>query len=477
VRLKAGKTYWIGRYNDDVNPAGINRTLGADIPIGMYRHVDWIGGTSFTSTSIAYPTTYYYFYGLEFEAADMKQGTAFPEKNLYKSDADYLSGIISSYYSVDAYGWTTWIQPSYPHNLTPLVDVKPNTFYTFSVEKYDPNALMRIEVSDENVVKFADTSDVNASSYTFYTGNRTKIRVKHQSSTTKTRKIMLCEGSSTDYKPYQLVMKPNTKVPKVNLFPSDTLVPGTWQGLPAALNKGTYETNTFRAAPNPVRLKPGTYTLSSKFPLGAGVQTFVNSVNIILSSSAQLPQTFNISYEADVYFHFRKNDGTPWSLSDNPVDLGIQLESGSLTEFKPYELAMKPAILYPKKNMISNNPADWAVGKISGAAVIDSATLNVIRNVEFVAVKPSTTYTISQRVAGKLMEVHEMVTNAYGNRAKYQASVQQSMTFTTHANTNFVIVCLSPCYDPQEVKDIFVQLELGSVATPYEQREIGTKPL
>ncbi|AIW03645.1 tail protein [Bacillus phage Pascal] len=147
-----------------------------------------------------------------------KRAVQVPKKNLYKSDLDYLSGINASYYSVDANGWITWIQPSYQHNLTPLVDVQPFTDYTFSFEKLDPNANARIEVTDENLNKFADTADGKYDSLTFNTGARTKIRVKHQSTTTKTRKIMLCKGTDKVYEPYTPTNKPAVLYPQKNLI-------------------------------------------------------------------------------------------------------------------------------------------------------------------------------------------------------------------------------------------------------------------
>jgi hypothetical protein len=284
----------------------------------------------------------------------------------------------------------------------------------------------------------------------------------------------------TELKPYNLVMKPDTEVPEKNLIPRQNLVPGTWQGVPAALNKGTYETNTFRAAPNPVRLKPGTYTLSSKFPLGAGVQHFANGVVIILSSSAQLPQTFSVPYEVDVYFHFRKNDGTVWSLSDDPVDLGIQLESGPLTEFKPYTPVMKPAILYPKKNYFNISGGDIVnkSGTTTGRHYTAYAIDNPNRALYYwlTPVKSGGRYTMSWQKPNLSMALWEIDKDGIVNFDTGWKNAAYSLTL--RSDTVYVMFVVRKLPDPSptsyyDIIDSGLQLEEGSVATPYEPYELG----
>jgi hypothetical protein len=502
VKLFAGKKYWIGRLStdptstDNVGNAAVGRSTG--MPATTFKYVDTLGGTSFRSTTVDYPSTYYYFYGLEFQAIGMKQGTTYlrtnlstgvysvmhisgtdssailqtgvantvsmytpvtpnktyrvtkkgssnrfsvgsfksmsvntvvtnlvvnaaltesgsslelnvgdanylvvylsninekpeiqieeapydkvmkpaslvPEKNLLSGDVfgnyeatrltfsqygDYIKVVSTGNGTTDNYVTLKGTKQMGAFSAFP---VKPNTNYVFtSVMRSDgtvPFKLRLIEVTETGGVLtdvmnlgYTGTDDLLKGLNLTTKSNTAGLLVRLQFHTTSAgeayfKNLMLKEGSDLDaeYKPYTPTMKPAILYPKKNLLPSDTFVTGTWQGVPAALNKGTYETNTFRAAPNPVRLKPGIYALSSKFPLGAGVQHFSNGVVIMLSSSAQLPQTFNINYEVDVYFHFRKNDGTVWNLSDNPVDLGIQLETGStVTPFEPYNLMNKP---------------------------------------------------------------------------------------------------------------------------------------
>lgn len=72
--LREGKKYWFGRY-DETNAANVGRTIG--LGTVDYKTISTFGGARFTDSSIAFGTTYYYFYSLEVEDLDMRISTTY----------------------------------------------------------------------------------------------------------------------------------------------------------------------------------------------------------------------------------------------------------------------------------------------------------------------------------------------------------------------------------------------------------------
>lgn len=141
--------------------------------------------------------------------------------------------------------------------------------------------------------------------------------------------------------------KPATRYPKKNLFPRENLVNGSWQGSPLGINTGS---NLYRALKDPIKLKAGTYTISTRGDVNAAALNAAGTV--LFGTNDTIPRSFTITLDSLVHFHFRKKDSSVWDTSAFPFDvetLGLQLEEGSTaTPFEPQKLINKPATLYPK---------------------------------------------------------------------------------------------------------------------------------
>jgi hypothetical protein len=275
---------------------------------------------------------------------------------------------------------------------------------------------------------------------------------------------------------------------KKNLFPNTELEKGAWVGTPAVINKGTQEQSLYRSMSKSIRLKAGTYTLSSNagVTIGAGVQFFTTFANIVISSNATLPQTFTLTADADIYFHFRRSDSKAWDLSNNSSDLKIQLEKGStVTPFEEYqEIHPVPAVtpsptLYPKKNLFDKKSTPFELGSINSADGQSSTNnlLFVVRSKGFVSIKPNTRYTFNKI----LTDYNFVQPYCYDSNFNYVGRALSfvfngvSASFSTTVNTSYVRLQynhISASYVISETErkifDDKFQLEEGSTMTDFE---------
>jgi len=274
---------------------------------------------------------------------------------------------------------------------------------------------------------------------------------------------------------------------KKNLFPNTELEKGAWVGTPAVINKGTQEQSLFRSMSKSIRLKAGTYTLSSNagVTIGAGVQFFTTFANIVISSNATLPQTFTLTADADIYFHFRRSDSKAWDLSNNSNDLKIQLEKGStVTPFETYqEMHPVPEVTpsptkFPKKNVFNVNGGIMKnqTGKGSGSFGVnwkDYFTYSGTRISSdwLTPVKPYTQYSLSwldnYSVAIGEVDNNGALRNDTGWLAK-------NTTFTTKGFTSHLVFVVRSNPDganvsPSIINALKIQLEEGSTVTPFEE--------
>jgi hypothetical protein len=269
-------------------------------------------------------------------------------------------------------------------------------------------------------------------------------------------------------------------VPKKNLMPKGNLVLGSWQGVPSTINTGS---NLYYALPYSIPLKAGTYTISSRGDVNAAV---VNASSVFLSSTASLPQQFTIPTDMNVYIHFRKKDNTPWdTLTSNIEELKIQIELGSVaTPYEPNKgVNPTPVALQPKKNLLPKM-SDWtytnATGKISFPSdyklQMNGDTPGLYYN-QHTFVEKGKVYTASVGYLTSNARVAIREVKANGSKVFMTNLVPgtQSLTWTPASDTVKIEV---DCTTNGSGIMIFenVQLEVGSIATPFEKFVLTNKP-
>jgi hypothetical protein len=164
-----------------------------------------------------------------------------------------------------------------------------------------------------------------------------KIRIENngQMGTYTTKDFFLYEGNIQNpvFEPYRGLPKIAKVTPKKNLIPRQNLIFGSWQGTPSTINMGS---PYYYLIPYPIRLKAGTYTMSSRGDVNAAL---VNGASVFLGTNTNLPQQVVIPSEMDVYIHFRRKDNAAWgSFPTDTEELGIQLEAGSVaTSYERYK--------------------------------------------------------------------------------------------------------------------------------------------
>ncbi|MFS0904128.1 hypothetical protein AB3N02_13825 [Priestia aryabhattai] len=256
-----------------------------------------------------------------------------------------------------------------PANAYWLVDVKPNTDYTFSVEKPAGVEIAAFDVNASTVLNAGGYLTTN--SVSFNSGPRTQARIYVRQSAPNTTfevgKPMLNEGSLQPFEPYQLIHKPSTlynsknKVavlyPQKNLFTLDNAITTNAAGTTfQTLSKNdvvvTSGSNTFSACKTAMfPVKPNTqYTLSFTVEHISGADnprvsprkgTDGSGIGIV-DGTGYKTLTFNSGTETQIYLLLYGNLGTA-TVQTNKYS-NVQLEEGTTaTPFEPYKIGNKPA--------------------------------------------------------------------------------------------------------------------------------------
>ncbi len=136
--LTAGKKYWIGRL-DVNNPASVMRPIGAADTKPRERYT-LLGGTRVDDKVISFPTTYYYFFGLEFETVAAKPAKQYPKNLVSLIPDDWAQGVRQQNQSIQASAYRiTWNGPTI--NITPGSTVRMEflTSYKAGLFIFDAN--------------------------------------------------------------------------------------------------------------------------------------------------------------------------------------------------------------------------------------------------------------------------------------------------------------------------------------------------
>jgi hypothetical protein len=346
LELRAGKKYWIGRVSTDPNSTDSMDNAYADRSTGMpatsFKYIDTLGGSSFRSPNIDYPSTWYYFYGLEFEAVNMKKASLDPEKNLIPDfyDSRWFDDVTVppsavTIYSDNPYGMRMVITTGAQGRLI-WIPVETGKTYTFSFGK--ATGLYRIyrrKVNNHdnlmNLVQNGSPGTPEKFSFTVdesYNGFIT-IRLTHGSaSTLYYENLQLEEGTATQFEKMSLTkLKPAILYPKKNLF-DGVIEPGSFDSFGAI---GVNNVNVRGIQFMPV--KGGTqYTFSVKDKTNITPRVYWYTVDKVFISSA-----LGASQPAPANAAFAR-----WHSGSMTVDDRVQFEEGSsATEYKPYELGFK----------------------------------------------------------------------------------------------------------------------------------------
>jgi hypothetical protein len=522
VPLKAGKNYWIGRY-EDTGGAAANRTLGADGIKGTYKHVDWLGGTSYSSSNMAYPTTYYYFYGLEFETVDLK-----PAKEYTTSKGVNSIPLIAS-----AAGAGTTVTTDYsqmyngqPMNRLEVIDVTGSqakyrgiNFYADSGKTYylqtiifDPSGVYRYSNLYNSAAFRNDLTGNMSALITDLGGGYSLLEAKFTSDFTgymthgwlhyivvgQNYKMWFGESTVQEgkQKRYESGMKFAQTYPEKNLIP-DFNDPRWFDDMsiqtPATVTiysdnpYGMRMVNTLSAQGRLIWIPVETgktYTFS--FGKITGLYRMYkrkvgnHDVAMVLVQHAGigLPETFSFTVDESYngYITLRLTYGGAGTIYFE----NLQLEEGGPTQFEKMSLTkMKPAKLYPKKNLLPEMPL-WtytnATGKISFPKAYrlemngDTAGLYYNQHTE---VKYGFSYTVSAGYLTDNARVAIREVKANGSKVFVSNLIPSQMSYTVKPAIDTVKLEVD-CTTNGTGFMIFenVQLEEGTVATPFEPYEL-----
>jgi hypothetical protein len=494
VPLKAGKKYFIGR-SSNVNQAALMRAMSYDV--GKLKYVKWEGGTDYNGTTVAYPTTYYYFFSLVLERPEQDAAVVYPKKNLFHYRMNESS---SSYTTVKVDGSKITVDNKeagpYRYLSSYPIDLKPNTNYTLSLEgkklKGDAIALPLAYVrkgSDRTAL--VALNGVDKKYVNFNTGNEKSVLIYFYASTSTEEpttceydKIMLVEGSDPQpFEPYKLVNKTATLYPERNLIKpfgdKDYYYRPLSESNFTVVSPRRLELNAtadHQYMRFPIKVKRNTvYTVAAKHNGKMGIYTSDGASGIVDYTTNQ-QATFNSGNRDEIRFYW-----TNIGMGNGKFFIeDLIISEGTNATFEPYKEVNKPAVLYPQKNLIKGFSSYIS----NGITMIDKfneykaqmRSTNPTSNGYWeMDVEPYTDYVYSmirpndvsigifnadasKNIAGYTV-IDDVVFNS-GDNKKVRAYVR-SVNVTAGA----IFVLENP------------QLEKGKVKTTFEPYKIGNKPL
>lgn len=465
--LKAGKKYYIGRNdpnrnNDSTGNAGVYRKTA--VPAADFKYITTLGGSQFYSPAIDFPSTWYYTFDLEVESQKNK-----PAQLFYASESDIVTE--NGNFVID----------------TGLKAPNVTAVRSKDYKAVSPNTLVRVTADYRAMTGGSTRIFEYDSQYKFIKSTlASSVVTSPTTAFVMFHAIMAGENVTMStkfaYAKDKMINKPAILQPVKNFADKQNLVLGSWQGSPLTINTGS---NLYRAIPAPIRLKAGTYTVSTRGDVTAAVLT---SSGVLFGTNDSLPRSFTLSSDTDVYFHFRKKDSTAWDSSTFPVDtqvLGIQIERGSTaTAYEPLKLGNKPAVLYPQKNMLPKM-SEWtytnAAGKVSFPSdyklVMNGDTAGLYYN-QHTAVERGKTYTVSvgKLTANARIAIREVKANGTKVFVSNLIPTQMSYTVTPASDTvKLEVDCTTNGSGIMEFEN--VQLEEGKTATAFAPYVLGNKPL
>jgi len=413
-----------------------------------------------------------------------KSATPVPKKNLVKPISNWNT-IASEMVVLSPYKAEMNVSQASRFSMV-NIDVKPNTTYTV---KANHNGRLGVYKNGTIALRAYGTEQT----FTFNSGIYDQVSLYFNNAVPGyffIENVMVYEGlDDVPFEPYELGMKKPALVPKKNLIPDFS----KWTLNAKATIVNTYElllspTLAWSASNVVIDVKPNTtYTFSREFASGIVYLTELDSNgNQVKSSNTSnsgivltlttMPSTAKIKV---IYDNGNTSSGS-FSLTKP------QLKEGSVaTPFKPYELGTKPAILYPKKNLVDlskftvrpgttyvrntgNNSIEWdANADYAGA---DHTFPDGLLN--------GRTITYSKESVNDGVEV-VFIYYISGEFTYFKILPDEtSKTITVPVNANNCRLFVQNRAGVRGVmKTSKLQLEKGSLATSYEPYQTGMKPL
>ena len=498
VVLEKGKTYAIGRYNQ-TGAAGVFRTTSAPNPNSKY--LTWIGGTTPNNINIVYPTTYYYFYGMEIESfEENKPAQILPKKNLLDySTIVKRAGTNNVTVNGTRIDFDANNQDYAGFNLVTPDYWLSNKQVTWSVSERAAGCTPMLayqKAGEQTLTYIGMAANENSKTVTIPQG-ATGIRFYVQNDAAKRGNFYVKDfqaeigGVATPYTPFAPMNKPLTFNPRKNLIP-DFKNSGWFNDM--SVGGGTMVVDPT----DPFKMKL-TLTASAQgkliwIPVEAGktytfsfgkidglyriykrkVGNHDNAMALVQNGGVGAPLTYTFTPDADYqgFITIRLTQGAAGTFSFEQ----LKLEEGpDKTPFQLYVNNMKPAKLYPQKNMIppATDPS-WRLYATASAKGPYSILLNSTAawNTSYcvIPVEIGKTYTHSCKITGE----GRMEMWMDGANRSTVDGVTSSKTFTAISNTVEVrFVNRNQLVGTMTFDDF--QLEEGSTATTFEPIKYGNK--
>lgn len=515
IILKAGKTYFIGRY-EQTNAAAIKRVTGGTINVGNY--VEWVGGTTLSQTTTIYPTSYYSFFAIEFELVKLAKTipvasgvnsiplingqvgygvtvtedsfVTYNRKPMTKVEVTNITGSQAKYGGTNFYvqdGKTYYMQ-------TVLYD--PLNYYRYSTIYNGSGAITNQLTGTQNPV-ITDLGNgyklLEAKFTANFTGYLTHGWI-HYITVGQNYKMWFGETTVQEgaQQPYAPANKPALLVPKKNLFPNE---PSYWESGSIG-STGLLFTGTSVRIKDFVQVEPNTQYIQSVPKANAKTiifyydndKNFISTPNVFYRDGATFTTPGNCKY---IKIMLRDDDSAVTVYVDDVVNKYIvQIEKGAnKTPYEPYQLTNKKAVLYPQKNLFTFEGCKITSGGgssftvISPNEVIVSSVLNAFTAIETakMTVKPNTQYTISYEVEHITGIDPPRVSPRKGSDRSgitlTDGAGSKTMTFNTGSETEIYFLLYANLADvsaPQSNRYKRVQVEEGA-QTPYEPYRLGNK--
>jgi hypothetical protein len=499
--LKAGKKYYIGRNdpnrnNDSTGNAGVYRKTG--MPPADFKYISTLGGSQFYSPAIDFPSTWYYIFGLDIESTKNKPANIYTKNlapplsnpNWFVKSGQAKGVIVNDYEYKMNIGVVGVVGYDIP------ITLKPNTTYTLGATLIGTGARMRLmRASDDSfLVNLNPSSPVQTYTTTALTDYKIRIENNGQAGDYTTKDFFIYEGNVVNpvFEPMKFGNKPLIFNPRKSLIPN--FLDSGWFGDTSA-GGGTmvvdptdpYKmklTNTQSAQGRLIHIpvetgKTYTFSFGKMEGLYRLYKRKVNvhdvAMTLVQHAGVGLPTSFTFTPDSDYQGFVTLRLTSSWAGTMAFEQLKLE-EGPDKTPFQLYVNNMKPAVLYPQKNLIKSFDEMYLnsftlVSKTNDYKAIYRSIGTNSNSYFTLDAELNTDYTFSMDIPD---DMQLGVFSSDGSSAIVGYSSAKSVTFNS-GNRNKI-----RCYVRQTVGAVTFELsnpmiEKGGKKTPFEPIKYGNK--